>query len=39
MSVEECYLIVFRRAMTDPARVGERSVVEHEGLRVHVIWV
>jgi AAA-like domain len=39
MSVQECYLIVFRRQMTDPAQVGERQTVEYEGLKVHIIWV
>jgi hypothetical protein len=39
MSVEECYIMVFRREMTDPATVGERSVVAYEGLKVHIVWV
>ena len=28
-----------RREMTDPTKVGERTVLEHEGLKVHLIWV
>jgi len=28
MSVKECYLMVFRREMTDPKKVGERKVVK-----------
>jgi hypothetical protein len=39
MSVKECYLVVFRRKMTKPEKVGERSVIEHDGLKVHLIWV
>jgi hypothetical protein len=39
MSVQECYLVVFRRKMTKPAKVGERSIIEHEGLKVHLIWI
>lgn len=39
MSVSECYLMVFRREMTDPEQVGQRSLVEYEGLKVHLIWV
>jgi hypothetical protein len=25
--------------MTKPEKVGERSVIEHDGLKVHLIWV
>ena len=39
MSMSECYLMVFRREMTDPEQVGQRSLVEYEGLKVHLIWV
>jgi hypothetical protein len=39
ISVQECYLMVFRRQMTNPDQVGERTLVDHEGLKVHVIWV
>ncbi len=39
MSVSECYLIVFRRQMTNPDLVGERSIVEYQGLKVHLIWI
>jgi Holliday junction resolvase-like predicted endonuclease len=39
MSVKECYLLVFRRKMEDPEKVGERSIVEYEELKVHLIWL
>jgi AAA-like domain/PD-(D/E)XK nuclease superfamily len=39
MSVQECYLVVFRRKMTKPAKVGERSIIEHDDLKVHLIWI
>jgi hypothetical protein len=39
MSVDECYIVVFRRKMPDPAKVGERTMVEHDGLKVHLIWM
>jgi hypothetical protein len=39
LSVQEAYLMVFRRNMTDPERVGEREAVQHGDLLVHLIWV
>jgi hypothetical protein len=39
MSVDECYIMVFRREMNDPTKVAERSVVEHQGMKVHIVWV
>ena len=39
MSVTECYLMVFRREMTDPKKVGERKVVKYDGLKVYLIWI
>ncbi len=39
MSVNEGYLMVFRRKMTDPELVGQRETVLHNGMTVHLIWV
>jgi Holliday junction resolvase-like predicted endonuclease len=39
LSLSEAYLMVFRRQMSDPEQVGQRELVEHEGLRIHLIWV
>lgn len=39
MSVKECYLMVFRREMPDPKKVGERKVVQYDGLKVYLIWI
>lgn len=39
MSVKECYLMVFRREMTDPKKVGERKVVNYDGLKVYLIMI
>jgi hypothetical protein len=36
MRVQECFLLVFRKGMTDPGHVGESSLL---GLKVHLIWV
>jgi hypothetical protein len=39
MGVSEGYLVVFRRRMTDPERVGEREEIQHGDLKVHLIWI
>jgi AAA-like domain len=39
MSVPECFLVVFRKEMTNPDLVGERTVVKYEDLKVNLIWV
>jgi PD-(D/E)XK nuclease superfamily/ATPase family associated with various cellular activities (AAA) len=39
MSVSECFLVVFRKEMTNPDLVGECTVVEYEDLKINVIWL
>ena len=39
MSGSECYLMVFRKEMAAEELVGQRETVEHEGMRVNLIWV
>jgi hypothetical protein len=39
MSVPECFLVVFHKEMTNPDLVGERTVLEYEGLKVNLIWL
>jgi PD-(D/E)XK nuclease superfamily len=39
MSVKECYLLVFRRKITDIDKIGEREFIEHDGLKVHLFWI
>ena len=39
MGVSEAYLVVFRRRMTDPEKVGIRDKIQHGNLLVHLIWM
>ncbi len=39
MGVEEAYLMVFRKKVSDPALVGLGEILFHEGLKVHLVWV
>ncbi len=39
MGLSEGYLVVFRRKMSDPERVGEREEIQHGDLKVHLIWI
>jgi hypothetical protein len=39
MDVKQCYLMIFRRDMTDPKHVGDRTLIAHDGMEVSVIWV
>ncbi|MEQ1747690.1 MAG: PD-(D/E)XK nuclease domain-containing protein [Saprospiraceae bacterium] len=39
MSVNEGYLMVFRRKMDNPEAVGQRETVEHLGKKIHLVLV
>ena len=39
MSVNEGYLVVFRKGMPDPEAVGQREPIVHKGKLIHLIWV
>jgi hypothetical protein len=39
LDMKEAYLMVFRRNMTDPDRVGLREELEKDGVAVHLIWI
>jgi hypothetical protein len=39
LGTQEVYLLVFRRKMTDPAAVGQRERIEHDGITVHLLWI
>jgi AAA domain/PD-(D/E)XK nuclease superfamily len=39
MNLKEGYLMVFRKKIADVEKIGERELIDHEGLRVHLIWV
>jgi len=31
--------MVFRKKITDVEKVGERELIEYQGLKVHLIWL
>jgi len=39
MNQRQGYLMVFRKKITDVEKVGERELIEYQGLKVHLIWL
>jgi Holliday junction resolvase-like predicted endonuclease len=39
MSLQEGYLMIFRKKIAEPDKIGERELIEYDGLRVHKIWI